>query len=141
MNFFLWSFESYHIKLATDGMIIKQYILLGPPSNIFSSRLVGHIISLILPLNEYNCVNAWTTLGSDKQKKPILVIKKIIFSDELHFDLGEYVNKHNCTENPINTLKSRRSCPQSIMCLKSDRSFRLQHGQPRLPFEWNYFPL
>ena len=30
--------------------------------------------------------------------------KKIIFSDEVHFDLGEYVNKQNCliwgTENP-----------------------------------------
>ena len=31
-------------------------------------------------------------------------IQKIIFSDEAHFDLGEYVNKQNCriwgAENP-----------------------------------------
>ena len=30
------------------------------------------------------------------QKMPILVKKKIIFSDEAHFDLGGYVNKQNC---------------------------------------------
>ena len=39
----------------------------------------------------------------DLQKMPIL-IKKIIFSDEVHFGLGGYVNKQNCriwgTENP-----------------------------------------
>ena len=39
----------------------------------------------------------------DLQKTPILT-KKIIFSDEAHFDLGGYVNKQNCriwgTENP-----------------------------------------
>ena len=39
----------------------------------------------------------------DLQKMPILA-KKIIFSDEAHFDLGGYVNKQNCriwgTENP-----------------------------------------
>ena len=37
------------------------------------------------------------------QKMPILA-KKIIFSDEAHFDPGRYVNKQNCriwdTENP-----------------------------------------
>ena len=35
---------------------------------------------------------------------PILAKKKIIFSEEAHFDLGGYVNKQNCrnwgTENP-----------------------------------------
>ena len=35
---------------------------------------------------------------------PILAKKKIIFSDEAHFDVGGYVNKQNCriwgTENP-----------------------------------------
>ena len=40
----------------------------------------------------------------DLQKMPILAKKKIIFLDEAHFDLGGYVNKHNCriwgTENP-----------------------------------------
>ena len=39
----------------------------------------------------------------DLQKMPILA-KKIILSDEAHFDLGGYVNKQNCriwgTENP-----------------------------------------
>ena len=38
------------------------------------------------------------------QKTPILPKKKIIFSDEAHFDLGGYVNKQNYriwgTENP-----------------------------------------
>ena len=37
-------------------------------------------------------------------KVVILAIKKIIFSDEAHFDPGGYVNKQNCriwgTENP-----------------------------------------
>ena len=41
-------------------------------------------------------MGAWTTLGSgsaiDLEKKPILA-KKIIFSDEAHFNLGGYVNK------------------------------------------------
>ena len=39
----------------------------------------------------------------DLKKMPILA-KKIVFSDETHFDLGWYVNKQNCriwiTENP-----------------------------------------
>ena len=34
-----------------------------------------------------------------------IVVKKIIFSDEAHFNLGGYVNKQNCriwgTENPL----------------------------------------
>ena len=41
-------------------------------------------------------------LAIDLHKMPILA-KKIIFSDEAHFDLGGYVNKENCriwgTEN------------------------------------------
>ena len=40
----------------------------------------------------------------DLQKMSILAKKKIIFSDEAHFDLGGYVNRQNCriwgTENP-----------------------------------------
>ena len=40
----------------------------------------------------------------DLQKMPKLAKKKIIFSDEVHFDLGAYINKKNCrirvTENP-----------------------------------------
>ena len=39
----------------------------------------------------------------DLQKMPTLAKKKIIFSDEAHFDLSRYVNKQNCriwgTEN------------------------------------------
>ena len=64
-----------------------------------SSCLIWQIISFILP-NENGCVYAWTTLGSgpaiDLQKMPILA-KKIIFSDEAHFDLSGYVNKQNCS--------------------------------------------
>ena len=72
-----------------------------------SSYLIWQIISFILPPNEYGCVYAWTTLGSgpviDSQKMPILA-KKIIFPDEVHFDLDGYVNKQNFliwgTKNP-----------------------------------------
>ena len=72
-----------------------------------SSCLIWQIISFIIPQNEYGFLYTWTTLGSepaiDLQKMPILK-KKIIFSDEPHFDLGGYVNKQNCriwgTENP-----------------------------------------
>ena len=43
--------------------------------------------------------------------------KKIIFSDEAHFDLGGYVNKQYCgiwgTENP-HTLKSQRIHNESL---------------------------
>ena len=58
-----------------------------------SSCLIWQIISF-----------SWQILQQiDLQKIPILA-KKIIFSDEAHFDLGGYVNKHNCriwgTENP-----------------------------------------
>ena len=39
----------------------------------------------------------------DLQNMPILAQKKIIFSDEAHFDVDGYVNKQNCriwgTEN------------------------------------------
>ena len=80
-----------------------------------SSCLIWQIISFILPTNEYSYVYAWTSLGNMRQihleKMPILV-KKIIFSDEAHFDLGGYGNKQNCriwgTVNP-HTLKSRRT--------------------------------
>ena len=64
-----------------------------------SSCLIWQISSFILSPNEYGCLYAWTRLGSgpaiDLQKMPILA-KKIIFSDETPFDLGEYVNKQNC---------------------------------------------
>ena len=52
----------------------------------------------------YTLEQRWEILRQiDLQKMPILV-KKIIFSEEAHFDLGGYVNKQNCpiwdTENP-----------------------------------------
>ena len=46
-------------------------------------------------------LGSWPAI--DLQKMPILA-KKIIFSEEAHFDLGLYVNKQKCriwgTENP-----------------------------------------
>ena len=52
----------------------------------------------------YTLEQRWEILQQiDLQKMPILA-KEIIFSDEAHFDLGEYVNKQNCriwgAENP-----------------------------------------
>ena len=44
----------------------------------------------------YALEQRWEMLPEiDLQKKPILA-KKIIFSDEAHFDPGGYVNKQNC---------------------------------------------
>ena len=54
----------------------------------------------------YTLVKRWEILRQiDIQKMPILAKKKkIVFSDEAHFDLGGYVNKQNYriwgTENP-----------------------------------------
>ena len=53
----------------------------------------------------YALKQRWEILWQiDLQKMPILAKKKIIISDEAHFDLGEYVNKQNCRiwgiENP-----------------------------------------
>ena len=71
---------------------------------IFSSCLILQIISFILPPDKYGCVYASLSGPAiDLQKMPILP-KKIIFSNQSHFDLDEYVNKQNCriwgTENP-----------------------------------------
>ena len=71
---------------------------------ILSSCLIRQIISFILPSNEYGCVYASLSVPAiDLQKMPILA-KKVIFSDEVHFDLGNYVNNQNChiwgTGNP-----------------------------------------
>ena len=61
---------------ASVRLSLHWRILIGPPSNVFfqlvlisrivtlSSCLIWQIISLILPLNEYGCVYAWTTLGN-----------------------------------------------------------------------------
>ena len=57
----------------------------------------------------------------------ILTKKKIIFSDEAHFDLGGYVNKQNCliwrTENPhecIDDAPKRRTQNESLFCADFD---------------------
>ena len=46
--------------------------------------------------------------------------KKIIFSDEAHFDLGGYVNKQNCriwnTETLHTYIKIRRTQNESLFC-------------------------
>ena len=39
---------------------------------------------------------AWTTLGSGLTEDTDFGKKKIIFSDEAHFDLRGYINKQNC---------------------------------------------
>ena len=55
------------------------------------------IISFIIPPNEYGCVYA-ARKYSDRSnyRRCRFWQKKIIFSDEAHFILGEYVNKQNC---------------------------------------------
>ena len=75
---------------------VSLCIVLEQTSNVFffqpvifswmvtlSSSLIWQIISFNLPPNEYNCVYAWTTLGSgpaiDLQKMPILAQKKHLF--------------------------------------------------------------
>ena len=73
-----------------------------------SSCLIWQIISFSLPPNEYGCVYASTTLENIATDRLTeygdFGKKKIVFSDEAHFDLGGYVNKQNCriwgTENP-----------------------------------------
>ena len=60
-----------------------------------SSCLIWQIISFILPPNEYGCVYA-------SLNGPAIDLQENAFSNEVHFDLGEYVS--NCriwgTENP-----------------------------------------
>ena len=53
----------------------------------------------------YTLEQHWQILRQiDLQNMAILAKKKIIFSDEAHFDIGGYVNKKSCciwgTENP-----------------------------------------
>ena len=40
--------------------------------------------------------------------------KQIIFSDEVHFDLGGYVNKPNCRIWGTHALKSRRAQNETL---------------------------
>ena len=99
-SYFVRIYRVRHLTFFFQQVLISWMVTL-------SSCLIRQIISFILPPNEYGCVYAWTTLGSrpaiDLQKLPTLA-KKIIFSDEAHFDLGGYVDKQNChiwgTEHP-----------------------------------------
>ena len=67
-----------------------------------SSILIWQIISCILPPNEYGCVYA--SLSEPAIDLQAIRQKKIIFSDETHFDLGGYVDNQKCriwgAENP-----------------------------------------
>ena len=94
---------------------IWTLILLGPPSSVFyfstsayfvngSTQLMSDVTdNQFYPSAErillYICACDRLTEDADFDKK-----KKIIFSDEAHFDLGGYVNKQSCsiwgTENP-----------------------------------------
>ena len=49
----------------------------------------------MLPRNEYGCVYASLSGPAINLQKMTISAKKIIFSDETHFDLGGYVNKQN----------------------------------------------
>ena len=59
----------------------------------------------------------WLNKACDRLTEDADFGKKIIFSDEEHFDLGWYVNKQNCriwgTENP-NAYKTRRRQNESL---------------------------
>ena len=85
-----------------------------------SSWLIWHIISFILPSNEYGCVYAWTTLGNiatDWLTEDADFGKKIIFWDEAHFDLGGYVNKQICRpENPHAYIEKRTHSKRVTVC-------------------------
>ena len=61
-----------------------------------SSCLMWQIISFILPPNEYVCVYASLSGPAIDLQKMAILAKKINFSHEAHFYLGEYVNKRNC---------------------------------------------
>ena len=65
-SFFLYWF--HHLTSFFQQVLISWMVTL-------SSCLIWQIISFILPQNEYGCVYTWA--------------KKIIFSDEAYFDIGE----------------------------------------------------
>ena len=64
-----------------------------------SSCLIWQILSFILPLEQ-----RWEVGLRSTYRRCRFWQKKIVFSDEVHFDLGGHVNKQNCsiwgTENP-----------------------------------------
>ena len=67
----------------------------------------------------YTLEQRWEILRQiDMQKMPILAKKKIIFSDEAHFDIGGYVNSiivsFGIQKTRTHTLKSRRTQNESL---------------------------
>ena len=68
----------------------------------------------------YTLEQRWEILPAfDLQKMPILV-KKITYSDEAHFDLGGYLNNQNCriwaTENPHADIEKKTRPKRVIVC-------------------------
>ena len=57
------------------------------------SCLILQIISFILPPNEYRLEQRFAKWACDRLTENADLGKKIITSDEVHFDLGGYVNK------------------------------------------------
>ena len=68
----------------------------------------------------YTLEQRWAKWACDRLTEDVdFGKKKIIFSDEAHFDLGGYINKQNCriwdAENPrTHTLKSRSTQNESV---------------------------
>ena len=58
---------------------------------------IWQIISFILSPNKYGCIYASLSGPAiDLREDADFCKKKIIFSDEIYFDLGGYINKENC---------------------------------------------
>ena len=56
----------------------------------------------------------WEILRQIDLQEMSILAKKIIFSDEAHFDLVRYVNKHGAQKTRTNTLKSRHTKNESL---------------------------
>ena len=94
-----------HIEDSTSNVFFFIKLVLISWMVTLGSCLILHKLSLSfytkyhyfnLPPNEYDC-DAWTMLeniGTDRLTEDGK--KKIIVSDEAHFDLGGFVNKQNC---------------------------------------------
>ena len=107
-NKFVFQFQFKSLFYAL--FMCATYIYMGLLSNVLfqlvlilwmitlSSCLISQINSFILPPSEYNCVYASTMLVNIATDRLTQVAnfgkKKIIFSNETHFELGGYVNKH-----------------------------------------------
>ena len=105
---------------------------------ILSSCLIWQIISFIVPPNENGCVYASLSGPAiDLQKMPILA-KKIVFSDEAHFEFGGYVNKQTLSHlghrKPARILW-KADAPKTRDCLVQilvQRSSKMSKERPLL---------